>query len=89
MSDTAAPTSRALRQLKALLDAGRPLIYICTAEEGRVDLLVQEAGARLFPQPVPVYTWSVTEGMRGPDGAVADLFHRKSLSHIQELFLFH
>ncbi len=84
MSDTALPTSRALGQLKELLDAGRPLIYIRTAEEGRVELLVAEAAARLFRQPLPVYVWSVTEGMRGADGSVVagTLGARAALDHI-------
>ena len=69
MSDGTAPISRALSRFKDLIDAGRPLIYIHSAEESRVQQLVQEAAERLFKHKVPVYVWTVTDGLRGPDGA--------------------
>lgn len=69
MSDTnAAPLSRALVLLKELVDSGRPLLYIHTPEETRVEQVVADAGQQLFPQPVPVFTWTVTDGLRGADG---------------------
>ena len=70
MSDTNVPLSRALIRLKELIDSGRPLIYIHSPEENRVEQVAAEAGQRLFAQPVPVFTWTVTDGLRGPDGAV-------------------
>lgn len=63
--------NRALAELKELLDAGRPLLYIKSSEEGRVDQLLVDASQSLFAKPVPVYAWSATEGLRGPDGASA------------------
>ncbi len=60
---------RALGEIKQLVDAGRPIIYILSPEEGRVAQLVAVAARQLFPQPIPVYTWSLTEGMRGEDGS--------------------
>src|SRR6185369_6056612 len=69
MSDSAAPISRALSTLKDLIDAGRPIFYVHSAEESRVQQLVHEAAGRLFKSPVPVYTWTVTDGLRGPYGA--------------------
>ncbi len=69
MAENEAKTSRALATIKELLDAGRPLIYIESPEESRVDQLLAEAATRLFPNPVPVYTWTATEGMRRADGS--------------------
>jgi hypothetical protein len=70
MNDVAAPPSRALSQLQELFEAGRPLIYIRSPEEGRIQELVHEAAERLFTPALPVYVWTVTEGLRGPDGAI-------------------
>ena len=61
--------NRALAEIKALIDAGRPLIYVQSSEEERVQQLLVDAGRQLFTEPRPVYTWTVTEGLRGPDGA--------------------
>jgi ATPase family protein associated with various cellular activities (AAA) len=61
--------NRALAEIKELIDAGRPLIYLKSSEEERVQQLLIDAGQQLFSTPVPVYTWTVTEGLRGPDGA--------------------
>lgn len=84
MSEKTAPTSRALGRLKDLIDAGRPLIYIHSAEEARVQLLVQEAAEKLFPSPLPVYSWTITDGLRGADGAAvpATTEPRAALDHI-------
>lgn len=84
MSEKTEPTSRALARLKDLIDAGRPLIYIHSAEEARVQLLVQEAAQKLFPKPVPVYTWTITDGLRGADGAPVSATNepRAALDHI-------
>ena len=69
MAEAEAKRSRALRELQELVEAGRPVIYIQSAEEGRVAQLLSEAAEQLFAKPVPVYTWSLTEGMHGPDGS--------------------
>ena len=84
MSDSAAPISRALSTLKDLIDAGRPIFYVHSAEESRVQQLVHEAAGRLFKSPVPVYTWTVTDGLRGPDGAAvpATTEPRAALDHM-------
>ncbi len=60
--------SRAFRALKELIQGGRPLIYICSPEETRAHRLLLDAGKRLFPAAVPVWTWSSTGGLRRPDG---------------------
>ena len=84
MSERSAPISRALARLKDLIDAGRPLIYIHSPEEARIQQLAREAGARLFPAPVPVYSWTLTDGLRGPDGSAvpATTEPRAALDHI-------
>jgi AAA+ superfamily predicted ATPase len=60
--------TRAARQLHALLAAGRPLIYIVCAEERRVAGLLEHAAAHAFAAPVPLWSWSLTTGMRTLSG---------------------
>jgi hypothetical protein len=62
-------TNRALVEIKELIDAGRPLIYVKSAEEERVHHLLRDAAEQFFSPAIPVYTWTATEGLRGPDGA--------------------
>jgi len=58
--------------LRDIFESGRPLTYIRSAEEQRVGKLLREVGRRLFDSaPMPVWTWSLTEGMRGEDGSAA------------------
>ncbi len=55
--------------IREIFESGRPLAYIRSAEEQRVAKCLREAGLRLAaPVPVPVWTWSITEGMRRDDG---------------------
>src|SRR5262249_36579701 len=61
--------SNALRTLREIVGSGRPLVYIRSPEEQRVSSLVREVATTFFPSPVPLWTWSLTEGMRGTDGA--------------------
>lgn len=44
--------------------SGRPLTYIRSSEEQRVGNLLAEAGRGLRDAAVPVWTWSLTEGLR-------------------------
>ena len=61
--------SRAARTLREIFESGRPLTYIRSAEEQRVARVLREVAGRLFgPRPVPVWTWSITQGMRWEDG---------------------
>jgi hypothetical protein len=60
--------NRALAEIKELIDAGRPLIYLKSAEEERVQQLLLDAAQQLFAAPLTLYTWTATEGLRGPDG---------------------
>jgi SpoVK/Ycf46/Vps4 family AAA+-type ATPase len=59
--------SRAFSALRDLVQGGRPLIYICTSEELRALQLLREASRRLFPAQVPVWSWTSTRGLIGPD----------------------
>ena len=47
--------SRALTELQELLDSGRPIIYILSAEETRVAQLLATAARELFPKPIPFH----------------------------------
>jgi SpoVK/Ycf46/Vps4 family AAA+-type ATPase len=53
--------SRAAKTLREIFDSGRPLTYIRSAEEQRVGRVLQEID-------LPVWTWSLTEGMRRDGG---------------------
>lgn len=63
--------SRAYQAIKEVFQGGRPLIFICSPEEGRVRMLLQDAAIRLFPGRMPVWSWSLTQGLLPPDGAVS------------------
>ncbi|HTR64112.1 MAG TPA: AAA family ATPase [Candidatus Binataceae bacterium] len=61
--------SRAAKTLRDIFDSGRPLSYIRSSEEQRVVNLIREAGTDLFDKgPAPLWTWSLTEGMRREGG---------------------
>lgn len=63
--------SRSLKALREIIESSRPLVYIKSSEEARIGLLLREAAQRYFNPPVPVWTWSMTEGLRKPDGSSA------------------
>ena len=57
--------SRAARMIREVFESGRPLTYVRSAEEQRIARVLAEVGIRLLASgPVPVWTWSLTEGMR-------------------------
>jgi hypothetical protein len=60
--------SRAYRALKEIFQGGRPLIYVWTPEEGRVRTLLQDIAERLFAGRMPLWTWSLTQGLTPPNG---------------------
>jgi AAA+ superfamily predicted ATPase len=53
--------TRAARAIREIFDSGRPLAYIRSSEEQRVARVLRDIG-------IPIWTWSLTEGMRR-DGA--------------------
>ncbi len=57
--------SRAAKTVREILESGRPLTYIRSAEEQRVvRILTEVAKGPLASTPLPVWTWSLTDGMR-------------------------
>jgi SpoVK/Ycf46/Vps4 family AAA+-type ATPase len=70
--DQAPRNSRALTSLLDILRSGRPLVYIRSAEEGRVAELLRDSAQQLTPaSPLPIWTWSLTEGL-AREGAKAE-----------------
>jgi hypothetical protein len=71
MKDSAKPQpveSRAAKTLREIFQSGRPLTYIRSAEEQRIGRLLREVGRAVYaPTPVPVWTWSLTQGLLRDD----------------------
>ena len=82
--NTATSESRAARELREIFESGRPLVYVKSAEEERVGRLLRAAAESVFPESIPVWTWSLTEGMRpaGGEGEVQILGPRAALDFI-------
>ena len=60
-----AAESRAARMIREVFESGRPLTFIRTAEEQRVAKVLHEvAQGSLASKPLPVWRWSLTEGMQ-------------------------
>ena len=69
---SAAVESRAARSLREVFESGRPLTYVRSSEEQRAGSVLREVGRRLLaPATVPVWTWSLTQGMHR-DGQAAE-----------------
>ena len=65
------PESRAARLIRESFQSGRPLTYVHSPEEQRVARVLDEVSrGGLDSQPIPLWTWSITEGMRR-DGSAA------------------
>jgi hypothetical protein len=58
-----ASESRAAKTISGILQSGRPLTYIRSVEEQRVAKLLREVASNLFSAQLPVWTWSLTEGL--------------------------
>ena len=63
------PESRAAKSIRESFLSGRPLTYIHSPEEQRVSRVLDEV-SRGAPdsQPLPLWTWSITEGLRRGGG---------------------
>src|ERR1700733_11587037 len=59
--------SRAAKAIREIFESGRPLTYILSSEEQRVARVLKEVGGSL--RALPIWTWSLTEGMRSDGGA--------------------
>ena len=87
--------SRAATLLREVFESGRPLSYVRTTEEARVGRVLHEVGQRLYQNRcVPVWSWSLTDGLRREDGAADAAFAepRKVLEFIadhKEAAIFH
>jgi hypothetical protein len=55
--------SRAAQTVREIFLSGRPLTYIRSSEEQRVALILREVAAS-FAESLPIWTWSLTEGLR-------------------------
>jgi ATP-dependent 26S proteasome regulatory subunit len=64
--------SRAYQALKEIFQAGRPLMFVRTHEEARVRMLLKVIASRLFPDPMNIWSWSLTQGLLPPDGSHAE-----------------
>jgi SpoVK/Ycf46/Vps4 family AAA+-type ATPase len=63
--------SRAAKAIREIFESGRPLTYIRSAEEQRVGILLREvSGTMQASAPIPVWEWSLTEGLRRGDETV-------------------
>jgi SpoVK/Ycf46/Vps4 family AAA+-type ATPase len=77
--------SRAAKVLREAFESGRPLIYVHTSEEERVGNVLREVGQRMPDHAkAPVWTWSLTEGMRreGGEAVAGSLDPRAALDFI-------
>jgi SpoVK/Ycf46/Vps4 family AAA+-type ATPase len=61
--------SRAARAIREIFESGRPLTYILSSEEQRVARVLKEVAGTL--RSLPIWTWSLTDGMRSDGGAPA------------------
>ena len=90
-----AAESRAAKMLREVFQSGRPLTYVRTAEEQRIGKVLREVGRTLHASaPVPVWTWSLTQGLLGDDGTAqtGTLEPREALDFIvahQHAAIFH
>lgn len=65
--------SRAEKMIREVFESGRPLTYIRTSEEQRVAIALRKLAKTLIPStPVPLWTWSLTEGIQ-LDGGVPEV----------------
>ena len=82
-----AAKSRAAQTLREIFHSGRTLTYVHTTEEQRVARLLREAAEGLFSNTaVPVWTWTLTEGLRPDQGEEEASAHtpREALDYIAD-----
>lgn len=56
--------------LRRHVAARAALVQVVTWEEARVEAMLRDVARRTFSQPVPLFTWSATDGLRGEEGPV-------------------
>jgi hypothetical protein len=68
--DIKSAESRASQTIREVLQSGRPLTYIRSSEEQRIARVLREVSGNLFAKaPMPLWTWSLTEGLQREGGA--------------------
>lgn len=65
-----AQESKSSKQLRELFVSGRPILYVMTAEEQRITKLLGDGARQFFAEPLPFWSWTLTEGWRGEDGSI-------------------
>jgi len=73
--------------LREAFQSGRPLTYIRSSEEQRIARVLREVGRALHAStPLPIWTWSLTQGFLGDDGMAesATLDPREALDFIAD-----
>jgi len=86
-TETQPVESRAAKMLREAFQSGRPLTYIRSSEEQRIARVLREVGRALHVStPLPVWTWSLTQGFLGDDGMAesATLDPREALDFIAD-----
>ncbi|MDZ7379643.1 MAG: AAA family ATPase, partial [candidate division KSB1 bacterium] len=63
--------SRALTSLRDAFESGRPVIYIHSAEEHRIERLLRVVASQCFLPPLAVFEWALTTGLRLAEGSAA------------------
>lgn len=75
--------SRAARTLREIFESGRPLTYIRSAEERRIGRVLREIGQTLYRDlQLPVWTWSLTQGLVDGNGRAQEQSARQALDFI-------
>jgi SpoVK/Ycf46/Vps4 family AAA+-type ATPase len=59
-----APESRASRTVREIFESGRPVAYIRSSEERRVDALLREIARRMAAPAPHIWQWTLTDGLR-------------------------
>jgi len=67
---TQASESRAARMIREAFESGRPITYIHSTEEQRIGKVLTELSRGKF-SGIPVFTWTLTNGMRSLDAISA------------------
>jgi SpoVK/Ycf46/Vps4 family AAA+-type ATPase len=65
LTSTRPAESRAAKTVREIFESGRPLTYIKSSEERRISGVLAEVGG----DTLPVWSWTLTEGLRRPGGA--------------------
>lgn len=68
---TQAPAARTVpEELQILVASRATLVFVQTAEERRLESILRRVADTAFSLPVPLFVWSLTEGLREGDEAV-------------------